>query len=580
MDFFYSREKNVQILISLLKANNIKKLVLSPGTTNVAFVASIQQDPFFEAYSSADERSAAYIACGLAAESGEPVVLSCTGATASRNYIPALTEAYYRKLPVLAVTSTPPTGRVGQNFPQILDRSTVAADIAKISLQVPIVHSDEEEWEVNTKINRALLELKRRGGGPVHINLETQCDISFDVKELPKTRVIKRITAADVFPKISAVKAAILVGSHAKWSDALTNAVNEFCEKYNGVVLCDQTSNYKGKYKVMYNIIGWQERYYSPCKDMELLIDIGNISGAYMPVNPKNVWRVNPDGEIRDTHKKLTCVFEMEEIEFFNKYNSMTSELRQTQYYNDCKSEFDELTEKIPELPFSNIWIAKEISENIPSGSILHLGILNSLRAWNFFETPDDVLCYSNTGGFGIDGCVSSLIGASLFNPEKLCFGVVGDLAFFYDMNSLGNRHIKNNLRLMVINNGKGTEFRNYSHNAARFGEAADEFIAAAGHYGNKSENLIKDYVRNLGYEYICASDKEEFLKNIGRFLNPDCTDRSIVFEVFTGNEDESRALFEMNNLKVSPEANSPKKVIKELIGEKGVSVIKKIISK
>ena len=97
---YYTNERNVQIVIALLKAYNIRKVIASPGTTNMTFIGSIQNDPFFEIYSSVDERSAAYIACGLAAESGEPVVISCTGATASRNYMPGLTEAYYRKLPI------------------------------------------------------------------------------------------------------------------------------------------------------------------------------------------------------------------------------------------------------------------------------------------------------------------------------------------------------------------------------------------------------------------------------------------------------------------------------------------------
>lgn len=98
MEYYYTEEKNIQMLIYLMKAHGIKKVIASPGTTNVTFVASIQQDSFFEIYSVADERSAAYMACGLAAESGEPVALSCTGATASRNYVPGLTEAFYRKL--------------------------------------------------------------------------------------------------------------------------------------------------------------------------------------------------------------------------------------------------------------------------------------------------------------------------------------------------------------------------------------------------------------------------------------------------------------------------------------------------
>ena len=74
MRIHYSAEKNVQILIALLKALKIRKVIASPGSTNICFVASVQNDPFFEIYSCVDERSAAYMACGIAAESGEPVV--------------------------------------------------------------------------------------------------------------------------------------------------------------------------------------------------------------------------------------------------------------------------------------------------------------------------------------------------------------------------------------------------------------------------------------------------------------------------------------------------------------------------
>ena len=59
----------------------------------------------------------------MIAQSGEPVVLSGTMAAASRNYISGLTEAFYRKIPVLAITSTLYIGQVGQNIPQLIDRS-------------------------------------------------------------------------------------------------------------------------------------------------------------------------------------------------------------------------------------------------------------------------------------------------------------------------------------------------------------------------------------------------------------------------------------------------------------------------
>ena len=145
MGHYYTDERNAQIVIALMKAHGIRKVIASPGTTNICLIASIQNDPFFEIYSSPEERSAAYIACGMAAESCEPVAISCTGATASRNYLPALTEAYYRKLPILAITSSRKSYRIGHNFDQVTDRTLLPRDVAKISVQMPLVYDHESE---------------------------------------------------------------------------------------------------------------------------------------------------------------------------------------------------------------------------------------------------------------------------------------------------------------------------------------------------------------------------------------------------------------------------------------------------
>ena len=61
MNNFYTNERNIQIIISLLKKHNIKKVIASPGTTHISFLGSIQSDPYFEIYSSVDERSAYYV---------------------------------------------------------------------------------------------------------------------------------------------------------------------------------------------------------------------------------------------------------------------------------------------------------------------------------------------------------------------------------------------------------------------------------------------------------------------------------------------------------------------------------------
>ncbi len=575
----YSSEQNVQILIYLLKQHNIRKVIASPGTTNINFVASVQFDKYFQVYSCVDERSAAYMACGMAEESGEPVVLTCTGATASRNYVPGLTEAYYRKLPVLAITSTQHPGRVGQNVPQVIDRSTRMKDLVMCSIQLNTVHTEEDEWAAGVKINEALLELKHNGGGPVHINLETKYSNDFSEKELRPVKFIQRYNVLDKLPDLKKKKIGILVGSHSKWSESLTKAVEDFCRAYGAVVFTDNTSNYKGKYNISYALITSQDLSHFEEASVDLLIDIGNISGGYNRIHSKEIWRVNPDGIIRDTYQKLTKVFQMEEEFFFRYYADKVDSIVNNEFYESCKALINELNKKIGDIPFSNIWVAKETESRLPENSIIHFGILNSLRSWNFFPLPKTVLGYSNTGGFGIDGDVSALIGASLASPKKLCFGVIGDLAFFYDINSLGNRHVGRNVRIMLVNNGCGTEFRNYNHPAERFGKDADEYMAAAGHFGMKSQQLVRHYVEDLGYEYLDAYSKESYLKNIDRFLTPEITDKPMVFEVFTNHQDESDALYAMRHLTVSKK-EEVKKVVKDVIGEKGISVVKKLIGR
>ncbi|MFH2123676.1 MAG: thiamine pyrophosphate-binding protein [Pseudomonadota bacterium] len=578
MNVHYTREKNTQVLIALLKAHSIRHVIASPGNMNTAFVGSIQHDSYFKVYSSVDERSAAYMACGLAAEIGEPVVISCTGATASRNYLPGMTEAFYRKLPVLAITSSQIVSRVGHHSAQMIDRSVVQKDVAMLSVSLPVVKDDDDLWDCEIKVNQAILALKRHGGGPVHINLPTTFSTPYDVQELPEYRIIDRIIVDNHFP-VLADKVAVFVGAHKAWTPEETEALDRFCSANDAVVFCDHTSGYNGKYRLQYALATGQEVHDFSEDRPDVLIHIGEITGDYFNLNISantQVWRVNEDGEIRDTFRKLRYVFEMPEKTFFSHY-AQQGEGRQETYFPSCKARLAELRDKIPVLPFSNIWLASKLAHRIPEGSAIHFGILNSLRAWNFYELPPSVASASNVGGFGIDGGLSSLVGASLANKDKLYYMILGDLAFFYDMNVAGNRHIGRNLRILLVNNGKGTEFRQYNHHAAYFGVDADEFIAAAGHFGNKSPTLVKHYAEDLGFEYFSASNEQEFDKVYKRFLTVDITERSMIFEVFTDSTKESAALQAILNIEENFKGRA-KHLAKQWLGESGLKTLKKII--
>ena len=492
-------------------------------------------------YSAVDERSAGFMACGLAEESGEPVVITCTGATASRNYIPGLTEAYYRHLPVLAITSTQHMGKVGNYVAQVIDRGQQFSDMVKKSVQLPTVHSEEDKQHTITAVNDALLELTHRDAGPVHINLCTTYSNNFITKELPEFRTIRRVVDKD-FPEIPNGKIGIFVGAHVAFSEEETETIDAFCESYNAIVICDQISNYRGKYRFLANLVNSQTVDLGTRK-FDLIIYIGYVHGAYINFYGAQSWRVNKDGEIRDPYRNLTYVFEMEEIEFFRHYKSAK---KNNSILAQSKKATEEVLSKIQELPFSNMWLAKETAALIPDNSVLHFSILNTLRVWNYFETPASVLCYANSGGYGIDGCVSSFFGSAITNKETEHYMIVGDLSFFYDLNTVFNK-ITSNVHIMLINNGVGTEFKNYNHRAAYFGQEADPFMAAKGHNGFKNVNVVRALCNDLGIKYLSASNKEEYMACRDIWLGE--KSGPVLLEVFTNDVEESKSLEIMNNI-------------------------------
>lgn len=579
MNYHYCTEKNILILIALLKANGIRKVVASPGTTNYSLVGSLQSDHFFEIYSSVDERSAAFIACGLAAESGEPVMLTCTGSTASRNYYPGMTEAFYRKLPILAVTSHQGQDRIGQLVPQNLDRRQIAIDAALISVELPVVKDARDEAYVTLEANKAILELRRNGGGPVHIDLYTTYSEDFTVEELPKVRVIQRLFTYSELPEIPlGGTKAVFIGSHTKFSEEETKLIDCFCAKYDGVVICDHSSGYYGRYKLLPAMAIQQKKASSPLPKFDLVIHIGEVSAAeYFNIQIGEIWRVSLDGELRDPFKKLTKVFQLSVAEFFRHYASDGGVFRNL--YDSCISAIKPLFSRLPDLPFSNLWSTSILSQKLPKGALLHISASNTRRCWNMFWLPEGVETSSNVGCCGIDGCTSTLIGASLVDPNRLCYLVTGDLAFFYDLNSLGNRHVGDNVRILLVNNGVGTEFKLRSHKCFAFGDEANTFMAAAGHFGNKSSALVKHFAQDLGFKYLSASCKEEYLSVVDEFVDASYREKPIIFELFTDYHDEDEAINIIRNFEVDSKHRIAE-AVRSVVGDSGLNAIRKVIGK
>lgn len=583
----YTNDKNAQVVITLLKKYNIRKIVVSPGTTNVPIARTVQNDPFFEVYSVVDERSASYFATGLAFASNEPVAISCTGATASRNYLSALTEAYYRKIPIIAITSQHHSPDYSDLVPQLTDRTVSQNDVKRYSAMLPLVKDEEDLNRCVFQVNKALTVATTKGCGPVHINLPVSVDYVFKTEKMPDYQKIDFYTAEtingrELTRKFFGKKIGVFIGAHNQFNVETLKAINQFVSSAGAAVFYDHTSNYTGKNRVLTSRIA---DLLQTDNLPDIIIDMGSVSGDYSAsrlFRGITTWRISEDGEFHNRQGivRLKKVFDCSEKLFFKTLAGAMNGVVCKNYYKALTKRLNEI--KIPNMPLSNTYISYRLSENIPKNSILHLAILNSLRNMNFFEVDKSIITSSNVGGFGIDGPVSTLIGQSVFDRSRITFGLVGDLAFFYDMNALGIREIGKNIRIILVNNNNGVEFRLNNTLESQWGSDTNQFISAAGHNGS-----AKLWAESRGFKYMTASNKKDYDRQIAEFCHADVNhfNAPVLFEVFTEVGDEQLALRHIRDINrpikkansLNQKKTAAKRAIKKITPNKIINVYRKL---
>lgn len=555
--------KHVRILLSLLKQYNIRYFVISPGSRNMSVVKSVEDDPFFTCYSVVDERSAAYFAVGLSLELRSPVVISSTSGQATRNYMPGMTEAFYRKAPILVVTTDYDENLASQHNMQSIRQMGIPSDTAKVSVDIPIIKDANDEHLVTRRINEALDALTRNGGGPAHLNLRiNEYWVKGDDTLEPARKITRYIPSDTEWPTIGPRRVLLVIGAHHPFLESEILSIENFARKHNVAIYVNHISNYNGDKSVHGNIVLQTGGFKHLCPD--LLITIGGLLGDYpLDGSLRNArvehWRVCEDGNYLDAYNSLTKVFECPEHYFFSRMAEAVPVEPGRGYFEDWQNELGKIS--IPDdLPLSHALIAKKLSPLVPAKSNLHFAILNSLRNWEVFSIDRSITCYSNVAGFGIDGCLSTFLGQSLAS-KQLCFLIIGDLSFFYDMNSIGNRHIKNNVRIVLVNNKGGCEFRMYSHMANQFGDASNRYIGAAGHFGESAEGWVK----NNNFTYLAARTKEGLDQALNILVR--ASDKPVLLEVCTTMKDDSDALLAIVEAnKHSPQSEKIVQAIKNSI--------------
>ena len=527
----YASQKNIQIIISLLKQFGVRYLVLSPGTRNSALVHSVETDPDFVCFSMVDERSAAYFALGLCESSGEPVGISCTSSTAACNYLPGMQEAFKKKLPLIALTGDREWYKLYQMEDQMIDQNYMYGKYCCHYCLLPKGENSDEEWYCIRKVNETLHALKN---GPVQINFQVS-DITFTVKELPKFR---KITPHDN-PNWESVKRRlwqykrilVICGQRYPQSKELSALLAEFSIKYGAVIATDYFSNVKSE-KFMRTVLVTEAMSMTPhdfekyCPD--LVISIGKHFWSFIKYSLRanntkfSHWRVSEDGAFMDGFRSLTDVFPIKAEEFFKEVND-TDNVASDCYITLWRKRLNNV--KYPHLQFSNFSVIRDVVNAIPSESLVHTSILNATRLPNYQKMDESVTAYSNLGADGIDGCLSTWLGESLdYDKTKKSFLITGDLSLIYDMSSLMNQ-LRCNQRILAINNYAGSEFHILF---SKLSVPELDWHIAAGH-----NSMMKDVASiNPNIDYICAKTQEELDDAIPRFMGD--SDKPILLEVIT----------------------------------------------
>ncbi len=532
----------IRILATLLRDYGVKHIVLSPGGRDVPLVRIFEyNDDQFILHRITDERSAAYFGMGIASQLRQPVACVCTSGTAASNYLPAVTEAYFTGIPLIIITADRKEVYHDHGEDQTIPQRHIYDSVIRKSITLPEDSGQRAEYQTRRDISDCILETTHNGYGPVHINIAID-NVTLGSKVgregwklLPRiSQHILRIgvhdTESEVMRWVTSLKKSnrilVVYGQNPPQTAKQKANIEVFAKKFNCVIITDPISNLDAAYTLQpYNMLqSISSQEFNEKLTPDILITVGGKRLMNDPLTEKirhgagtiRHWSVTPDGRIKDFYFRLTSVLEMTQDHFFEWFSTHSGDiLNDGIFYEQWKS----LTDAYPSpviTKFSSQYVQSKFLPSIPEGSILHLGVGESFYTCRRFLLAKNIEVFCNMGTNGIDGCTSTFMGQCAVISNRLCFLLVGDLSFFYDMNSLWNKQLNSNIRILMVNNNGTGLLR--GHN-----------LKGITSIHNTS---AKGWVESVGFKYISARTKEEFDEKLPYFIDRN-SDAPLFFEVF-----------------------------------------------
>lgn len=471
----------VNHFVETIKQAGVQDIVMCPGSRSTPLAYAFAKSEGFQFYRQIDERSAGYFALGIAKAKKSPVVLLCTSGTAAANFFPAIVEAYYARVPLLIITADRPHELREVGAPQAIDQLHLYGKHVKWTVDFPLPEKDEANLAfVERHIQRAVSMSRAFPMGPVHINVPFREPLLLDMEQaLPTLNMqvpeIGKLVPSeeflvwykDILQKD--VKGLFIVGDSLQ----ITDGFWEFAKTVQWPVLVDPLSNLRTSVPAdcmdlcidQYDAILKNETFKKVAvPNVVIRFGAQPVSKPLMlflkSCKPEVFIVVDESPIFRDSLHIATHHVQVEAESLWIKAPEKSAST-----YTGFWSQANEIATN-----HVNSYIRKETDEGalagmlfeaLPDMSYLFASSSMPIRDLDTFfnKTTKDIQLYANRGTNGIDGVVSSALGAqaALNRPGYL---LIGDLAFLHDLNGLVvTRFQSTDMTIIVMNNDGGGIF-------------------------------------------------------------------------------------------------------------------------
>lgn len=547
----------VQILLEALVHHGVEDLVFSPGSRNAPLVIGLVGSGKFRSVCIHDERSAAFYAMGIALVSKKPVPILCTSGSALLNYSPAVAEAYYQRIPLMVISADRPLEWIDQGDGQTIRQNGVYTNFIDYQVSFPSeAKTKEMQWHYNHAIQKALCFARR---GPVHINIpfeeplyELVDYIPVNLPQLAYDKPNSRLQNIDYHSLaqqwLQHDKRMIIVGQMTPF-EKLNDTLQQFARDPSTIILCEHTSNLSidGIIPCIDRTLAVIENELDDYRPDALMVVGAAIISKKIKAFLRNsslqlVWKIGEDFPDMDTYQRLDQSFILAPDQFLNGLNqAVVNEPHKTNgdYAIKWKDAFSisELIHRdfINQLNYCDLKVTHTIFKSLPYNSVIHLGNSSIARYAQLFNERKNAVYHCNRGTSGIDGSMSTAVGAAYKETDKIHTLIIGDISFFYDSNALWNNYLSDNLRIIMMHNGGGGIF---------------EIIP-----GPSESEFRKDYFvaeHNFSAKHICAgfeieynyvNDKDDLEIALERLYQKSENGRPKLLEIDTRNKTNAESL-------------------------------------